>query len=1493
MEENFDLEEEKLDNNFVLKDDFVFKRKKKEITEEKKKILEEVKKVIDEANKVDLKSVNVFDKNTISTKERKSININDNIINDNVINNNFSNDNNLIIDNVEDNVENNFGNKYINEDNNNINELDDDNNINTNLKQNNEFKSNITVSDNDPIYDELINKLSTEPIQKFDYNSSNLKHAEKVKTAKDMAYQNITKLLEVYKKVVEVTSSKGKNYENTEDAGIGFTIDGREVLNMSYVIALENKNLSERDYARLVLSMFEAFRHDYSTPAFNEKLKEFINEDVKHRLTEYADTLDEKESEDTKYKKDIVIKASKGIIDSGSEDTLCDILSFDLKLKVPTKNDIDKDKNLPDFLKKTLPTVNKYFEFENDTIKNYNFMDSTSVEDEQKMLTFALQEQAFAVKHNEFNEYLTSEEKTVEYYQEKDNQSYVKQETQNKIINEFKGYNLRGLSKETIGVEEGMLGDPLRDKFYSEKSSIPEYFANKEIIKLPVDNQIYRFANQIKKIDKLNDKDKLELFNYLDASALLFEETNLTNTNGFKTARRYNLNWDDLIFIDGESLRELSKGQRTVLKDPNKKGSNKTTGFSSESLALKYLFDALINKNQNVSIAKLHSSDDELSVEVRPLYFEFNQKEYEKANKLSWFSSTILGNTIVDKNKEQESLWNARSFTFQDEKAFISNKLIKKVMEREPEIIQISGRTISNEVKIYQMQKLAEQNLSQEEINKIVSSHGTIKRETVDLSLNKNESLDDSKVFDVKEPVINNDNIINNNIIKNEEALDINTNSNQLDNEKKIDNQVKADLVLDAKAKALLEQEKKLEEQKAKQAEDARKLQESLKNKINNSYRKAQNGINPDNYLRLIDLKLNDPLYKEEDIYSNDSKYSLNKLLSGINIDLNSEIQEFRDFNNNNSLMNNECTILKNDSAYDLALKNVDKLSTIFRYIHSRLKEIDEHRFSNLVTNNGIMSGLDGRDIHTMSYIYAIENPNITVKQYAELVTSLFMVYTHDYRHDKNIAQSYYDDLMKNVTDDVKKKAVELKEKFEKEMKENPSIDKNYFQSKIATTLKFIQGNYKVDDSNCVSFVLRELGIPYKPITSYIMDKKADFLERVRPSAEMLQNYCKTISQNLDNLDTNTTMDAERVIVHYLQGQAVNTKYREFYEELKTDRTLKEFKDDDKIKYQEGLLESRIVNDMRARKLNTSDLATVTIGGESGVENSETTRLYNMKNVVADAVGKMEGNTLNLPLDEGIYRAAELINKADNNDINQEELEKLQNYISNFSFNYSGLLCPNTNEYATASKFRLDETNLIYLDGKPLKSYTLPSKELTQLEHKTGLKFTPSTYRSYLMIKTICKYPKKINYVRLHSTNTKLQYEIIKVKPQVDQKAYLASNPQARGIKERWRRLFGKRNVEQINQDVWKMTKEESKALNDQIASNIFKELVTKRPNLKQVYNTNTISRDVLNYQKQMLVKEAHLTNEKAEEFINQHENREIMDDALVKDTRKVEKGLH
>lgn len=226
MEENFDLEEEKLDNNFVLKDDFVFKRKKKEITEEKKKILEEVKKVIDEANQVDLKSVNVFDKNTISTKERKSISINDNIINGNVINNNFSN-NNLIIDNVEENIEENFGDKYINDENNNIiNELNEDNNINTNLKQNNEFKSNITISDNDPIYDELISKLSTEPIQNFEYNTSNLKHAEKVKAAKDMAYQNISRLFEVYKQVVEVTSSKGKNYENTEDAGIGFTIDG-------------------------------------------------------------------------------------------------------------------------------------------------------------------------------------------------------------------------------------------------------------------------------------------------------------------------------------------------------------------------------------------------------------------------------------------------------------------------------------------------------------------------------------------------------------------------------------------------------------------------------------------------------------------------------------------------------------------------------------------------------------------------------------------------------------------------------------------------------------------------------------------------------------------------------------------------------------------------------------------------------------------------------------------------------------------------------------------------------------------------------------------------------------------------------------------------------------------------------------------------------------------------------------------------------------------
>lgn len=42
-----------------------------------------------------------------------------------------------------------------------------------------------------------------------------------------------------------------------------------------------------------------------------------------------------------------------------------------------------------------------------------------------------------------------------------------------------------------------------------------------------------------------------------------------------------------------------------------------------------------------------------------------------------------------------------------------------------------------------------------------------------------------------------------------------------------------------------------------------------------------------------------------------------------------------------------------------------------------------------------------------------------------------------------------------------------------------------------------------------------------------------------------------------------------------------------------------------------------------------------------------------------------------------------------------------------------------------------------------------------------------------------------------------------------------------------------------------------------------------------------------------MLVKELHRTQEEAQEFVNQHKNGAVIDDSLVKDEHKVEKGFH
>lgn len=107
MEENWELDENKLNNKFVSKNDYVFRRQKKEKTKEELELDEKVRKAIDEVNKIDLKDINLFENIKINAEERKRINFDenlniindqseDNIINDNIIN---TDDNNIINDN--------------------------------------------------------------------------------------------------------------------------------------------------------------------------------------------------------------------------------------------------------------------------------------------------------------------------------------------------------------------------------------------------------------------------------------------------------------------------------------------------------------------------------------------------------------------------------------------------------------------------------------------------------------------------------------------------------------------------------------------------------------------------------------------------------------------------------------------------------------------------------------------------------------------------------------------------------------------------------------------------------------------------------------------------------------------------------------------------------------------------------------------------------------------------------------------------------------------------------------------------------------------------------------------------------------------------------------------------------------------------------------------------------------------------------------------------
>ncbi len=1481
MEENFDLENS-IDDVFVQKNDSTFREEDKDKKEfdQKKENKKEIRRLVEELENTDITKINVFS----HENKRKSINLDKelNVIND---------------------------------------------------KQEKKEKGPISLEFDDPNFTDFLNTLDdTTPVQNFSIDNK-LSYKEKQKHSFLKAYENLYKFRLIYKKTYEILKDTYDDYRNLYDErGNGFVVDGRDCLNISYVIALNNPEITEREYASLLLNLYTTFKKNYSKdetnlPSYCSYVETFLKDDVKEKLKNFANNIDISKAEGpieigrlTKSK-ELALSLANGVVSEKTVNFASTILKNEIGVNLDTLNEYTASRHLTKYLKNVLPTVANYFLFCDDVLKDYNFIDTSNVLGAQKIITFATQSQSMALKHGEFDMFLSKDPDNLDTYKESDNKIFKSAQTISSIDDTIKQYNInvRDLSESTIGVENA-IENPLTAKFYNMKSNVATALGKSEgIVKLPLEENTYKFTRRLQNENKLSAKDKYELYEYINSSESYFEELLVANTNEYKTASKFGLTWKSLIFINGRSLEEISRSLPEVTVNYN----NKNHTYRGDCIAVKVLLDSLINKHDQVDFARLHSSENKIEVCVRPLFGDFDQEKYEQAYKKTGLAG-LFSRAVPNINDLQQANFEARKVSYSDTKQVINNQLVKKIMSYTPNIVQEKGRKLDDSVIEYQKTKLKEKGYKEKEIEQLVNSHLN-KVETIDLKLDKNNEKVDEKNYDIlNEPKENNvevkgekeivkelvkENVINNEVKDN--TIEVNKENNinndikeNVQDENNIinnieDNNITNDNIINENniSKDNIINQNNINDNNVINEE---KIDNNVINKNNNqnNIEVINTDINTNQVeAPLVDLKTDNALYKEEDINNPNALYSFDKLIQGLDpkYGLDSVIENFTNTIDQNDDVNmfdpNEIKVFKNKAALNKAYENLSKLNEIHKVIKKNLLNIDRDRFYNLDANNGTGRNFDSRDVHTLSYIYAIENPNMTVKEYAEVVSSLYLAFTHDYSKDEANKDAYLTYIKGIVTDDIKERVKEHLKTLE-QMPEDNEFNINKKKGLVNAAKSVISDNYDMNNISNVTYVLNnQLGIKVTKYHEYNIDKHLkQYIERVKDPVLKMFNYCDTFANNFNKLDMNSIADNEKVLIYILQGQAKYKKHDEFDDLiLPQAKTLEEIKHKDNVLYRDQLFESNVQKDMRKLDLSIQTLSTATIGLDGIVGDVDQERTYGKRAVVQDTISRSEKPNLDLLLDEKIYKYAKVGQKFDSNRLSAEEGKDYDRYLTAIEQMFDSTVCANTNEYRTGNKFNLTWLDLFYIDGKPIKEMIPSYQKLTEMDQRRGYSIKEGNYGCHLLIKALVTDPKRINFVRLHSTDTKLQVEIRDVNPLYDQNLYVESNP-----KVAWyRKLFGMGAVDlaKTYKKQWDISKSDKSKLYAKINSNMFTKLVTKKPKLVQKYSSTKLSKESLNVQKEMLQEKENMTLNEAKEFIKGHKQGPYVNDSDVVDNRKPSKG--
>ncbi len=505
----------------------------------------------------------------------------------------------------------------------------------------------------------------------------------KNKKAFDEATKLIEKRAELFRSLVTKEMEEAFNNILTEK-GTTSTLDDRDLLNMSYMLALDNPLMSDRAFEELALQMIDVF-----TPkTTSEELEIHKNKLIEEAKLNYENKLaniDKKKEEYEKYKK--VEHLNKTKLEWLKNDSDINYIENEYK-------EILEKLNKKDFTINDLYTISSDYNFARNYIENlnrYNFkkisktcapyldmlsnvrifmsqngqnLDFNKTEDCYKMISYGYLAQTFEIKSKEFKSYFTKDLNTLEACKEYERIDTKSSKVLYEIGRDFVELKFNANDPKyttlTLGNFNQALCETPQGRLDNEDYYNIVTSESDGKIELNLREDSYKLLSDIKKYLKNPDSPKFEeLPNKIyNAIANSVNSLIVQGSSDQIVSRNVNLEIEDKIYIDGKALSSL---------EPLKNLKSRDNQYHSLAKAL--LIKNILEGKHYIALSKFYEVKGKVVTDIVPIHVNHNKEAYlESRNFLYRFFHKRMN---VQKYFDKKS-------SFKQEKIDLFNKEIIK-----------------------------------------------------------------------------------------------------------------------------------------------------------------------------------------------------------------------------------------------------------------------------------------------------------------------------------------------------------------------------------------------------------------------------------------------------------------------------------------------------------------------------------------------------------------------------------------------------------------------------------------------------------------------------------------------------------------------------------------------------------------------------------------------------------------------------------------------